>query len=395
MTKKTHENLAMHARDGHLRLPRRERIWRGARRFALVVLSLLALGSARIVLSRLSARAALETQSVESQKIYVKTVAPTPTKKSGVLTLPATLRGDNQTTIYARVNGYVRDWRVDIGAHVKKGQLLAELETPELDQQVAQALAEREKAKANVVLAKVALARWKKLFSQNSVARQDLDQHQNAYDTAVAALAAANANLRQLQETMAFKKVVAPFDGVISKRDVDIGNLINAGASGAALFSLVKTDPLRVTFDLPQAYSQDIKLGDKVSVTQAELPNQIFTGVVSHIAGAIDVTTRSQQVELTLKNPDGRLTPGAYVNVSLPLAPKAPLSIPANCLLFRAEGPQIAVVDSSGRAHLRAVAIAVDLGATLEISKGVSAGDRIIVNPPDSLAEGDEVTKVK
>lgn len=394
MTEKTHENLALHASgsDGHLHLPPRDKVWKSARRAGLLVLAVLALASARVVFMRSSAKAELEARSLESQRIFVKTVTPVPTKTSGVLALPATLRGDNETTIYARVSGYVHSWLVDIGARVEKGQLLAELDTPELDQQVKQALAQREQAKANVVLAKAALERWKKLFEQDSVARQALDEHQNSYDTGVASLQAAEANLQQLQEMTAFKRVVAPFAGVIIQRNVDIGNLVNAGGGGVALFSMAKTDPLRVFIDVPQAYSRNISVGAEVSVTQSELPGQVFHGKVAHIAGAIDMTTRSLRVELTLANPDSRLLPGAYVQVSLPLTPKAPLSIPSNSLLFRAEGPNVAVVDESGRAHLRPVVIANDLGATLEISGGVSAEDRIIVNPPDSLSDGDRVT---
>ena len=320
------------------------------------------------------------------------TVLPAPTKISGALNLPATLRGDNETTIYARVSGYVHSFLVDIGSRVTTGQALALLDTPELDQQLAQAKAQLDTAKANTVLARVALERWKKLFSQDSVARQDLDQHQNAFDTSVAQEAAAAANVQQLLDMTAFKRVLSPFDGVITQRNVDLGNLINAGGGGVALFALAKTDPLRVFIDVPQAYSRQIKVGADVAVTQSEIPGRVFHGVVSRIAGAIDVTTRTQRVELRLPNPDGALAPGAYVNVSLPLAPKGPLSIPANTLLFRAEGPNVAVVDDEGRAHLRKVTIANDLGATLEISQGVGASDKVIVNPPDLLADGDRVT---
>jgi len=230
------------------------------------------------------------------------------------------------------------------------------------------------------------------LFKQDSVARQDLDQHQNAFDTSVALQDAAAANVQQLQEMSGFKHVQAPFDGVITSRNVDLGNLINAGGGGVALFSMAKTDPLRVFIDVPQAYSRNIAVGAQVEVRQTEIPDQVFHGVVSRIAGAIDVATRSQRVELTLPNSDGRLSPGAYVRVSLPLAPKGALSIPANTLLFRAEGPNVAVIDDAGRVHLRPVTIANDLGATLEIAHGLGPDDRVIVNPPDSLAEGDQIT---
>jgi len=391
VTEKTHENLALHSADGHLHLPRRAKVWRNARNAGLFVLALLALGSARVAFVRASAKADLETKALESQRVFVKTVLPSPSKSSNVFSLPATLRGDNETTIYARVTGYVRNFAVDIGSRVVKGQPLAELDTPELDQQLAQGKAQLEQAKANTVLAKVALERWKKLFKQDSVARQDLDQHQNAFDTSVALEDAAAANVQQLQEMSGFKHVQAPFDGVITQRNVDLGNLINAGGGGVALFTMAKTDPLRVFIDVPQAYSRNIAVGAQVEVRQTEIPDQVFHGVVSRIAGAIDVATRSQRVELTLPNSDGRLSPGAYVRVSLPLAPKGALSIPANTLLFRAEGPNVAVIDDAGRAHLRPVTIANDLGATLEIAHGLGAEDRIIVNPPDSVAEGDQI----
>jgi RND family efflux transporter MFP subunit len=393
VTEKTHENLALHSADGHLHLPPRKKVWRNARNAGLLVLAVLALGSARVLMVRASAKADLETKALESRRVFVKTVSPTPTRTSNVFSLPATLRGDNETTIYARVSGYVRNFVADIGARVVKGQLLAELDTPELDQQLVQAKAQLEQAKANTVLAKVALERWQKLFKQDSVARQDLDQHQNAFDTSVALQDAAAANVQQLQDMSGFKRVQAPFDGVITQRNVDLGNLINAGGGGVALFTMAKTDPLRVFIDVPQAYSRNIAVGAQVEVRQTEIPDQVFHGVVSRIAGAIDVATRSQRVELTLPNSDGRLSPGAYVRVSLPLAPKGALSIPANTLLFRAEGPNVAVIDDAGRAHLRPVTIANDLGATLEIAQGLGPEDRVIVNPPDSLAEGDQITQ--
>ena len=399
MTEKHHESMAMHLGESQpgeavkdLHLPARQKIWKKARLAAVAILALLGLGAARTMVGRAATDERLAAQSLENRKVYVNVVTPTVSKNSGALTLPANLRGETESTIYARVSGYVRNWRADIGARVEKGELLAELDTPELDQQLAQNIAQRDQARANVVLAKVALERWDRLFKQDSVAKQALDEHQNAYDTAVAQLAAAEANVRQLQQMTDFKRVVAPFAGVVTQRNVDIGNLITAGGAGVALFTLAKTDPLRVTIDLPQAYVQSVKLGDKVSITQAELPGQTFMAEVSHVAGAIDLTTRSRRIVLTLANPEGRLLPGAYVQVSLPLAAKAPLSIPANTLLFRAEGPHVAIVDGEGRARLRPVKIANDQGAVLQIGSGLAADDRVIVNPSDSLADGDAVT---
>nr|WP_246781409.1 efflux RND transporter periplasmic adaptor subunit [Rhodoblastus sphagnicola] len=375
-----------------MHLPRRNGAVRAAKAFALVFIVILALGGARVLLGRGAARAALEEQSAQGQKIFVKTVSPALSKSANALTLPATLRGDNETAIFARVSGYVRAFAVDIGAKVKKGQVLAELDTPELDQQVAQAKAQLEQAKANVALAEVALKRWKTLFAQNSVAKQDLDTKQNAFDTSVALQNSAQAYLRQLQETMDFKHVLAPFDGVITARNVDLGNLITAGSTGSSLFSMARPDPLRVFIDAPQAYAGGIKVGDKVNVTQPEMPGRDFAAEVTRIAGAINVATRSQTIELALPNPDGVLTPGAYVQVALPLPPKGPLSIPANTLLFRSEGPSVVIVDADGKAHLRPISIVNDLGATLELAGGLTPEDKVIINPPDSIVDGDKVS---
>jgi membrane fusion protein, multidrug efflux system len=394
VSKTKHQNLVLNSDDGHLHLPRRQRVWRGAARVVLIVVLLLGLGAARVLVQRAASKAELEAQSLEGQRIFVTTVTPTPSKSSGLLTLPATLRGDNETAIYARVSGYVHKFNVEIGDRVTKGERLAELDTPELDQQVRQAAAQVEQAKANVVLGKVALDRWKKLYSQDSVARQDLDTKQNAYDTAVAAQAAAEANLEQLQATTAFKNVEAPFDGVITARNVDIGNLVNSGSSGAALFTMAVTDPLRVFVDVPQAYVKMIHVGTEVPVAQAELPGQVFKAVVTYVAGAIDIATRSLRIELMLHNRDGRLQPGTYVQIALPLAPAGAVTIPANTLLFRAEGPHVALVDKSGIVRLRPIMIARDLGASLEVAQGVTPSDQIVLNPPDSIANGDHVTVV-
>ncbi|WP_298428307.1 efflux RND transporter periplasmic adaptor subunit [Rhodoblastus sp.] len=394
MTRKNHDNLALHSDDGHLHLPRRQRVWRGARRASLIVLVLLGLGAARVLIERAASKAELEAQTLQNQRIFVTIVTPKPSEGGGALTLPATLRGDNETAIFARVNGYVRKFNVEIGDRVTKGQVLAELDTPELDEQVRQAAAQVEQAKANVVLGKVALDRWKTLFAQDSVARQDLDTKQNAYDTAVAALAAAEANLKQLQATTAFKNVEAPFDGVITARNVNIGNLVNSGSGGVSLFSTAVTDPLRVFVDVPQAYMKMIHVGTDVDVTQPELPGQVFKATVSYVAGAVDITTRTLRVELLLPNRDGRLKPGAYVQLALPLSAMGAFSIPANTLLFRAEGPNVAVVDADGKVQLRPIVIARDLGATLQVSQGLTKDDRIVLNPPDSLVTGENVTVV-
>jgi RND family efflux transporter MFP subunit len=208
----------------------------------------------------------------------------------------------------------------------------------------------------------------------------------------VANLAAADANVERLRKLEAFKRIVAPFDGVVTQRNIDVGDLIDAGSgTSRALFALAQSDPLRVYVQLPQAYAENVKVGQDVVVTQAELAGQQFHGTITHIAGAIDVPTRSLEIEVRLPNPDGRLRPGAYVQVAVPATVHARLMVPSNALLFRAEGPRLAVVDSNGTVHLHKVVIAQDLGQTLEIESGIDLHDRVIVNPSDSIADGDHV----
>jgi RND family efflux transporter MFP subunit len=308
------------------------------------------------------------------------------------------LRGYVESPIYARATGYLLHWYADIGAKVQAGQLLAELDTPEIDQELAQAIAQRNQIQSSLGLAKSSFERWQQLRQRDAVSQQELDERQSTYSQDVANLAAAEANVKRLQQLEGFKRITAPFAGVVTQRNVDVGDLIDAGSgTSRALFALAQSDPLRVYVQLPQAYAQNIKVGEDVIVTQAELPGQQFNGRITNISGAIDVPTRSLQIEVTLHNPDGKLRPGAYVQVSLPSGARAQLTVPGNALLFRAEGPRLAVVDSGGVVHLRKVVIAQDLGQTLEIESGIGQSDRVIINPSDSIAEGDhvEVTQSK
>jgi RND family efflux transporter MFP subunit len=302
------------------------------------------------------------------------------------------LRGYVESPIYARATGYLLHWYVDIGARVKQGQLLADLDTPEIDQELAQSVAQRDQTASSLGLAKSSLDRWKQLRTRDAVSQQELDERQSTYNQDMANLAAAEANVRRLRQLESFKRIVAPFAGVVTQRNVDVGDLIDAGSgSSRALFALAQSDPLRVYVQLPQAYAQNVTAGQKVVVTQAELPGQQFHGTITHIAGAIDVPTRSLQVEVTLPNPDARLRPGAYVQVALPATAHGRLLVPGNTLLFRAEGPRVAVVDEHGVVHLRKILIAQDLGQSLEIESGIDSKDKIIINPSDSVADGDHV----
>ncbi|MGN6652593.1 efflux RND transporter periplasmic adaptor subunit [Trinickia sp.] len=394
MTEKSHASLAIAPRDdgeGPM-LPPRDRVWRRAKIALVVVLVLLAAGALRTVIANGANRHAVDEATAQNAKQYVNVVTPKTTQEGGDMLLPGTLRGFVESPIYARATGYLLHWYVDIGAHVKRGQLLADLDTPEIDQELAQAIAQREQASASLALAKTTLARWSQLRQRDAVSQQELDDRQGTYNQDVANLAAAEANVKRLQQLESFKRIVAPFDGVITQRNVDIGDLIDAGsATSRALFALAQSNPLRVYVQLPQAYSENVKVGMPVAVTQAELPGQSFRGTITHISGAIDVPTRSLQVEVTLPNPDDKLRPGAYVQVAVSDTLHSRLLVPGNALLFRAQGPQLAVVDNNGVVHLHAVSIAQDLGQVLEIDSGIAPTDKVIVNPSDSIADGDHV----
>lgn len=395
MTEETHACLAIPARengDGPM-LPPRARVWRRAKIATAVVLVLLAGGALRTVVANVVNERGVAEATAQNARQYVSVVQPKRTDGGSEMVLPGTLRGYVESPIYARASGYVLHWYVDIGAQVKQGQLLAELDTPEIDQELAQAIAQRTQINASLALAKSSLARWQQLRERDAVSQQELDERQSTYTQGLANLAAADANVKRLQQLESFKRIVAPFAGVVTQRNVDVGDLINAGsgASGSALFALAQSNPLRVYVQLPQAYAENVKMGTPVRVSQAELSGQSFHGTVTHIAGAIDVPTRSLQIEVTLPNADGKLRPGAYVQVALPKAAHARLLVPGNALLFRAEGPRLAVVDAGGVVHLHSVTIAQDLGQSLEIESGIDAADRIIVNPSDSIADGDRV----
>ncbi|APA87351.1 efflux RND transporter periplasmic adaptor subunit [Paraburkholderia sprentiae WSM5005] len=395
MTEKTHASLAIPTREaeqGEHLLPPRHREWKRAKIAILIVLLLLAIGALRTVIANVLQNREVAAIARQNATQYVNVVTPTQTDGGGDTLLPGTLRGYVESPIYARATGYLLHWYADIGTHVKQGQLLAQLDTPEIDQELAQALAQRQQINSSLALAKSSLERWQQLRQRDAVSQQELDERQSTYTQDVANLAAADANVKRLQQLESFKRIVAPFSGVVTQRNVDVGDLIDAGSgTSRALFALAQSDPLRVYVQLPQAYAQNVKVGQKAVVTQAELPGQQFNGTITHVSGAIDVPTRSLQVEVTLPNPDDKLRPGAYVQVAVPAATHARLTVPGNALLFRAEGPRLAVVDAKGNVSLHKVVIAVDLGQQLEIESGIAPTDRIIINPSDSIADGDHV----
>ncbi|HEY4067863.1 MAG TPA: efflux RND transporter periplasmic adaptor subunit [Burkholderiaceae bacterium] len=396
MTEQRHAALGIHAVEGvdDAELMKRREVLKRARWITIVVLVLLALGAGRTLFSRVANAKALETGVNEQAIQYVKTASPKVSGKGQTLALPGSLQGQVQSPISARASGYLKRWTKDIGAHVEKGELLAEIETPEIAEQLSQAVATRAQTAASLALANSTVERWESLRKKDVVSQQELDERRSGVVQARANLAAADANVQRLRQLDSFKRVTAPFAGVITKRNVDVGDLIDGGGGGGgrALFVLTQTDPLRVYVNVPQTYAQLIKPGQTVSVTQSELRGQTFKGTVARTAGAIDAATRTMQVEIALPNPNGVLLPGAYVQVALPMAASTVLRVPTNALLFRSEGSRVALVDDKGKVTLRTVQIGRNLGQETELLDGVTASDRLVLNPTDSLADGDVVS---
>jgi RND family efflux transporter MFP subunit len=398
MSEKRHSALGIHPVDtvDSGELLKRGQVVRRARILIVVVLLLLAIGAARTMFNRATGAHALELSTAEHARQYVTLANPRTAATGQTLSLPGTLQGFIQSPISARASGYLRRWYKDIGSHVEKGELLAEIEAPEVDQQLSQAIAARQQAVSSLALATSTLARWESLRAKDVVSQQELDERRSADAQARANVAAADANVERLRQLEGFKRVVAPFAGVITRRNVDVGDLIDAGSgpSGRSLFQLAQTDPLRVYVNVPQAYAQLIKAGQQVVVTQAELPGRSFKGDVTRTAASIDAATRTMQIEVMLQNRDGTLLPGALVQVLLPLQASPSLIIPANALLFRSEGLRAAVVDGAGRVHLQPLRLGRNYGETVEVLEGLATADKLVVNPSDSLAEGDHVSVV-
>jgi RND family efflux transporter MFP subunit len=368
-----------------------------------VALLFLLIAGAITFLNRRSETNALAKETEEVSVPTVAVVQPQTEPGNDELVLPGNLQAYIESPIFARTNGYLLRWYKDMGSQVQKGELLAAIDTPEVDQELSQARASREQIKAALGLAKISADRWENLRKTDSVSQQETDQQESGYQQALANLAAADANVHRLEDLESFKSVYAPFSGVLTRRNVDPGALINSGAgatggagSGRELFDIARVDPLRVYVSVPQAYAPNIKVGMKANVTLQEFPGQKFTGTVARTADAIDLATRTLNTEVDVPNKDGKLLPGSFGQVHFATGTSVPrITIPVNAMLFRAQGPQVAVVDQDGKVHLRPITIGRDFGATLEILGGVEVSDQIIINPSDSLEEGQNVHVAK
>jgi membrane fusion protein, multidrug efflux system len=363
---------------------------RQARRFGAILLGILTIGGGLRLAFNYRDAQALQQYTAASAEHTVATVKARQGELKRNLVLPATLRGSNETVVYARSAGYLKAWYKTIGEHVEKGQLLAVVDAPEQEQELAQARAVREQIKVRLALAKQTEARWETLRQSDSVAAQDVEEKRSARALAEADLAAADASVKRLEQLEGFRRIVAPYAGVVTRRSAEVGNLISAG--GKELFAITQTDSLRLTVWVPQTYASDIKPGQEVGIKIAEYPGKKFAASVENVAGAIDPVNRSRQVDLVLPNPDGKLLPGTYVEVAISLSSGVnALVVPANVLVMGQEGPRIATVDHDSRLNFKSVRLGRDLGRQVEILDGIDPGDTLVQSPSDALVEGEKV----
>ena len=343
--------------------------------------------------ARTAADAALRRSTDEAAIPVVTVVSPASGAAAQEIRLPGTTQAFTEAPIFARTNGYLKRWYFDIGAHVKAGQLLAEIETPEVDQQLQQARADLETAQANLRQAQITADRWQALLQKNAVSQQETDQNVSNLAATKATVASNAANVRRLEQTQGFQKIYAPFDGIITARNTDVGALIDAGSAtaGRELFRLADIHKLRVFVAVPEVHVRVARDGTPASLTLDEYPGRAFRGTVVRNANAIDLTSRTLLVEVDVDNAGGELLPGAYIFVHLELPQRAgTLTLPANTLLFRSEGLQVGLV-RDGRAQLVPVTIGRDDGATVEIVAGLKPTDQVILAPSDSLTSGSQV----
>jgi RND family efflux transporter MFP subunit len=339
---------------------------------------------------RVLARSTLRQKTADEAAPIVVTVAPTRSALGEELVLPGTVQAYSEARIYARTNGYLKSWLVDIGSAVRKGQLLAEIDTPEVDQQLAQAIADLATARANEALSNTTNRRWNDLLVTESVSKQDADEKAGDAAAKKAIAESAAANVSRLRQLESFKRVVAPFDGIITARNTDIGALINAGESaGSELFRVADTHKLRIYVQIPEPYAAVAKPGLEADLRFSEQAGRGYAATTVRTANALDPVLRTLQVELELDNAQNQLFPGAYAEVHFKMVGSASsVRLPANTVLFRAPGPQVAIVDAQHRIQLKSIVQGRDFGGTIEVLSGLGPDDAVVVNPPDSIVDG-------
>jgi RND family efflux transporter MFP subunit len=389
------------------RIDEQTRLWdyvgagkRPRKPWLVLAIVLIAVGALLVsgIWSRVRARTALNAETAQVARTAVSVVSPKKTVPAQEIVLPGNVQPFITSPIYARTNGYLRKWYFDIGAHVKKGQLLALIETPEVDQQLEQSLSNLNTAKANLALAETTKNRYQGLLKDNAVSQQDVDNAVGTYNANKATVEANQANVKQLQALQSFEKVYAPFDGVITARNTDIGDLINSGSSAGVktdLFHIVQPGTLRVYVNVPEEYSQGVKTGMTADLSLAEFPGRKFQGKLVRTSDAINMATRTLLIEIDVDNPAGTLLTGSYAEVHLAVpAQTSTYLLPVNTLIFRSEGLRVGIV-KDGKVVLSTVTPGHDFGNEIEIVSGLKPDDQVIVNPPDSIGSGQEVQIVQ
>src|SRR6266481_4039532 len=373
---------------------------RSRKSWLLLAITVIAVAALLIsgIWSRVKARTNLNTETAQAALTAVSVVSPKATAPADELILPGNVQPFITSPIYARTNGYLKKWYFDIGTHVKQGQLLALIETPEVDQQLQQARSNLLTAQANLELASITKTRYLGLLKSNAVSQQDADNAVGTYNANKAIVEADKAAVEQYSALVSFEKIYAPFDGVITARNTDIGDLINSGSGGGVktdLFHIVQPGVLRVYVNVPEEYSQGVKIGMTADIVLAEFPGRKFQGKLVRTAEAINVTTRTLLIEIDVDNPTGTLLTGSYAEVHLAVPTQSStLLLPVNTLLFRSEGLQVGVV-KDGKVVLTAVTPGHDFGNQIEIVSGLKPDDQVIVNPPDSIITGQQVQIVQ
>jgi RND family efflux transporter MFP subunit len=337
----------------------------------------------------------LDVVTRETRQLAIPTVsvvAPERGAPQQEIVLPGTMQAFTDAAIYARAPGYLRKWYVDIGSHVRSGQVMADIDTPEVDQQLEQARADLANAEANARLAQSTAERYRDLIKTDSVSQQDLDNANGSLEARAAAATSAAANVKRLQQQKAFATITAPFDGVVTARNTDVGALIDSGSNAKELFHIAAVHRLRVFVNVPEIYSRAARPGMTAELTLTEFPGRPFTGTLARTAQSIDITSRTLLTEIDVENPKGELLPGSYAEVHLKLPSEASTyKLPVNAIIFRTEGVRVAVVGADGKVVLQPVSLGRDYGNSLEVVAGLTGNERVIVNAPDSIEAGQAV----